>query len=53
MWAGWCVNDGDMYIAHEFDAVIHAMQAGYASLQDAFDDDYMYYTEWTEEDIED
>jgi hypothetical protein len=53
MWAGWCINDGDKYVKHEFDAVIEAMKAGYASLQDAYNDDYMYYSEWTDAPAED
>lgn len=49
MHQGWCINDGDMYIKHKLDAVMHAMKAGYASLQDAFDDEYMYWTDWSDE----
>ena len=53
MWTGWCVLDGDMYIKHQWDAIAHAIEAGYASLADAYADSYMYYSEWTDAPAED
>ena len=48
MWEGWCVADGAMYIKHMNDANAHAVDAGYANLEEAYEDDYMYYTDWFE-----
>ncbi len=43
---GWVINDGEMYIKYERDAISIAQKAGYDSLQDAFDKGYIFYTEW-------
>ena len=49
MFEGWCVNDGDMYIKQKPDAIKHAIEAGYEGLGAAFEDDYMYWTDWVDE----
>ena len=45
--AGYCIGDGAMYIKLEKDLDTH-IQSGtdYKSVQDAYEDDYFYYTEW-------
>lgn len=50
--AGWIVNDGEMYIADEAKAIAQAKAVGYEGLDDAYNDDYMYYTEWSDDDID-
>lgn len=46
MFEGWCIADGAMYIKDMDDANAHAVDAGYANLEEAYDDDYMYFTDW-------
>lgn len=48
MHEGWCVADGAMYIKNEKDAIAHAQEEGYEDLDDAFYEDYMYFTDWSE-----
>jgi hypothetical protein len=46
---GYCIMDGGMYIASEVDILKHLEEhTAYASIQEAFDEQYCYYTEWTE-----
>lgn len=49
---GYVVNDGAMYIADKQDAEMIAKQNGYDSLQSAYDDGHIYYTEWQSVDEE-
>tara|TARA_R110001632_G_scaffold40899_1_gene102624 strand:+ start:544 stop:804 length:261 start_codon:yes stop_codon:yes gene_type:complete len=46
---GWVIGDGTYYVKEEGDAIDFAIDAGYASLDEAFEDDYIYYTEWEDE----
>ena len=46
MFEGWCVQDGEAYIKYESDAHNYVKAAGYADLDEAFLDDFIYYTEW-------
>jgi hypothetical protein len=46
---GWLFGDG-YYVAEESDALEYCIENGYSSIQEAFDDDFGYYTEWTVED---
>ena len=48
MFEGWCVADGAMYIKYMEDANAHAVIAGYANVEEAYNDDYMYWTDWEE-----
>lgn len=48
---GWVVNDGDYYFKNEEDALAHAISMGYEDLDEAYEGDAIYYTEW--EDKED
>ena len=47
---GWVIGDGDMYIKYEADAINAAIEMGYESIDDAYKDDAIYYTEWEDED---
>ena len=49
---GWVVNDGEMYLKYENDVFLWAKQNGYDTLEEAFNDDVIYYTEWDEDDID-
>ena len=46
MLSGWCVNDGDEYYKNMNDANQRCIEAGYKDMQQAFDDGFMYWTEW-------
>ena len=46
---GWCFGDGQCYVKHENDALALALKYGYNSIDDAFDDDAVYWTEWEDE----
>lgn len=50
---GWVIGGGDSYIKHEADALAYAKEQGYASIEDAFDEDAIYWTEWDADDDED
>ena len=51
--AGYCICEGAMYIKSEKHLSEHITnETDYASVEDAYDDDYYYYTEW-EDDLED
>lgn len=46
---GYCIMDGGMYIASEGDMLKHLEEhTAYESMEEAFEDEYCYYTEWTE-----
>jgi len=45
---GYCFGDGEAYFIKEVDAYDYALSIGYKGLQDAFDDEAYYYTEWEE-----
>jgi hypothetical protein len=49
---GWVVNDGEYYIKNESDALQKAIEMGYGSIDEAYDDDVMYWTQWEEEDYQ-
>ena len=46
---GWVIGDGDMYIKYEADAINAAIEMGYKSIDDAYKEDAMYWTEWKDE----
>lgn len=46
---GWCFCDGQDYAKYEEGAVRLSAEYGYSSLQDAYDDDACYWTEWQED----
>lgn len=48
--AGFCICDGEMYIASEEHLIEHiTMDTGYDSIEEAYEDDYYYYTTWEDE----
>jgi hypothetical protein len=47
---GWVIGDGDMYIKNESDALKIAIEMGYESIDDAYKEDAIYWTEWEDED---
>lgn len=47
---GYVFGDGTDYFKYEKDALAHAISLGYKDLQESYDDDAHYYTEWEEED---
>lgn len=46
---GWVFGNGEEYAKYENDAKKLAIEYGYGSLQDAYDDDSCYWTEWDDE----
>lgn len=46
---GWVVGDGDAYFKYEKDALEWATDVGYANLEEAYEDDAIYWTEWDDE----
>ena len=47
---GWCIGEGQMYVKGESDMLQHiAEKTEYDTLQQAYDDEYCYYTEWNVE----
>ena len=53
MFEGWCIADGAMYIKDMDDALAHVISEGWENLEQAYEDDYMYWTDWYEIDEED
>ena len=45
---GWVINDGIDYVSKEEDAIAICSDAGYSSMEEAFEDEFIYYTEWTD-----
>ena len=48
MFEGWCVQDGEYYFKYAPDALQCAKDAGYADLEEAYEDGFMYYTDWVD-----
>ena len=48
MTEGYCIQDGLMYIKKESDMLLHVKETGYNTIDEAFEDDYYYWTEWDE-----
>ena len=46
---GWVIGDGDIYIKYEDDALKIAIEMGYESIDEAYEDDAMYWTEWEDD----
>jgi len=49
---GWVVLEGEMYIADEKDVLEYIKKVGYKDIEEAFDEGYIYWTQWIDEDIE-
>ena len=43
---GYCINDGEMYIKNKSEMLKHIESVGYKTLDEAFNDEYYYWTEW-------
>jgi len=43
---GWVVGDGDEYFKYEKDALLYANLKGYANLSEAYEDEFMYWTQF-------
>lgn len=50
---GWVVGDGEMYFANEVDAIKWCTDNGYASMDEAYEDDAIYYTAWEDDEYKD
>lgn len=49
---GFCFFDGETYLKDEYDAILYAKELGYDSLDDAYNNDIYYWTDWEIEDGE-
>lgn len=46
---GYCILDGLMYIKYDMDMLQHITdETDYDTLEEAYEDDYYYHTEWEE-----
>ncbi len=45
---GFCIEDGHMYIKNKSDMIKHIKSVGYKTLDEAYNDEYYYYTDWYE-----
>jgi|13_taG_2_1085334.scaffolds.fasta_scaffold02709_16 hypothetical protein len=44
---GYCIQDGLMYVKNDFDMLQHIVdETDYDSIEDAYEDDYYYFTDW-------
>ena len=48
MWEGYCFGDGQDYAINKAGAVVLAMRYGYETLEEAWEDDAYYFSEWQE-----
>ena len=46
MTEGWVAGDGEEYFKYEKDALAWCKNNGYETLQEGFDDEAIYWTEW-------
>lgn len=49
---GWVVEDHDMYFKKQKDAKAYVKSCGYRSLKQAYKDDFIYWTEWYQDEPE-
>lgn len=50
---GYCILDGEMYIEGHMSMLQHITdETDYATIEEAYEDGYYYYTEWDVEDEE-
>jgi len=43
---GWVADNGVMYFANEEDALQWCVECGYKDIQEAYDDEAIYWTDW-------
>ena len=48
--SGWVIYDGEEYYSTEELALKRVKELGYDSIDEAYDDDVCYWTEWEEQD---
>lgn len=48
MWEGYCFGDGQDYAIDKASATTLSKQYGYETLEEAYEDDAYYWTEWQE-----
>lgn len=53
MHQGWCFNDGQEYAKYEEGAIKIAKEYGYDSIEEAYDDEAVYWTQWEDDDYDD
>jgi hypothetical protein len=46
MTEGWVANDGEIYFKYEKDALAWCLENEYESIEDAYENEAIYYTEW-------
>lgn len=51
MYCGWCFHDGEIYVKYKSAAIKMAKSLGYKNLNEAYDDEAVYWTQWDENDI--
>ena len=49
--AGYVVKGGEMYIKDEHDLFLTVVEAGYETLDEAYDDEFYYWSEWDLEEV--
>lgn len=49
--AGYVVKGGEMYIKHGHDLFVVVTEAGYETLDEAYDDEFFYWSEWGLEEV--
>ena len=52
MWQGWVFNDGEFYAADEKSANKIALDLGYKDIEEAYNNDACYWTDWAEDEQE-
>lgn len=48
MWEGFCFNEGEEYAKYDEGAEIICKRNGYQSIQESYDAEHHYWTEWQE-----
>ena len=49
---GFCFNDGDFYCASSLDALAKCEELGFKTMEEAYNENVYYWTEWEEEDYQ-
>ena len=52
MYEGWCFCDGQDYAKYEDGAIKLAKEYVYDSIDEAYDDEAVYWTQWEDDDID-
>jgi hypothetical protein len=46
---GWVINDGESYAQHEHHALNLVLEMGYKAIDEAYEDDVCYWTDWNDD----